>query len=172
MVFLRWVRRAYRAQYSGHDGGVDRRPRRPTQNAWPSVQFDLGAVKFALWPLFSGFYYKTFMGPTRGAWMFYERFIRRAAGLARNFERDPIATRSTCLLRCMIIGAGPAGLSVQRCGRRGRCPVDAREQTRCWAEVCSSRNGVTRARCGAQIESRLESLPMLDLQTHDSIGNL
>ena len=31
--------------------------------------------------LTAGFYYKTFMGPRRGSWMFYEPFIRRAAGL-------------------------------------------------------------------------------------------
>jgi len=42
------------------------------QNAWPSVKFDLMAVNSLAAPLLgAGFYYKTFMGPTRGAWMFY-----------------------------------------------------------------------------------------------------
>ena len=50
------------------------------QNGWPSVNFDLLAINSLAAPLLSaGFYYKTFMGPTRGSWMFYERFIRRAA---------------------------------------------------------------------------------------------
>ena len=53
-----------------------------TQNAWPSVGFDVMAINSLLSPIFvAGFYYKTFMGPTRKAWMFYEHFIRRAAGL-------------------------------------------------------------------------------------------
>ncbi len=61
------------------DGIVARR-----QNGWPSVEFDLMAMNSLAAPLFSaGFYYKTFMGPTRKSWMFYEPFIRRAAGLGR-----------------------------------------------------------------------------------------
>jgi sarcosine oxidase subunit alpha len=51
------------------------------QNAWPSVRFDATTVTGFLSPLFpAGFYYKTFMGPA-GAWPFYERVIRRIAGL-------------------------------------------------------------------------------------------
>ena len=62
-----------------------------TQNAWPSPDFDLMAVNSLLSPLFqSGFYYKTFMGPFKGSWMFYEPFIRRAAGLGKgSYEKDP-----------------------------------------------------------------------------------
>ena len=60
-----------------------------TQNAWPSVNFDLMAINSLLSPIFvAGFYYKTFMGPTRKAWMFYEHFIRKAAGLGAATE-DP-----------------------------------------------------------------------------------
>ena len=55
-----------------------------TQNAWPSVELDLMAVNSLAAPLLpAGFYYKTFMGPRRGSWMFYEPFIRRAAGLGQ-----------------------------------------------------------------------------------------
>ncbi|MGH6820934.1 MAG: 2Fe-2S iron-sulfur cluster-binding protein, partial [Methylocella sp.] len=62
-----------------------------SQNAWPSPDFDVMAVNSLAAPLFqSGFYYKTFMGPFKGSWMFYEPFIRRAAGLGRGtFESDP-----------------------------------------------------------------------------------
>src|SRR5580692_6653453 len=39
------------------------------QNAWPSVEFDLRTANALAAPfLTAGFYYKTFMGPTRGAW--------------------------------------------------------------------------------------------------------
>ena len=38
--------------------------RASSQNRWPSLAFDLGAVNDLLSPLFgAGFYYKTFMGP-------------------------------------------------------------------------------------------------------------
>jgi len=84
------------------------------QNGWPSVQWDLAAVNALVAPLLSaGFYYKTFMGPTRGAWMFYERFIRRAAGLGRGVhQRDPdrYETRHA-FVDVLVIGAGPAGLA-------------------------------------------------------------
>ena len=59
-----------------HDGLIAR-----TQNAWPSVEFDLMAVNSKLTSIFvAGFYYKTFMPSLKG-WMFFEHFIRRAAGL-------------------------------------------------------------------------------------------
>ena len=62
-----------------------------TQNRWPSLSLDIMEANRIAGPLFAaGFYYKTFMGPSRGSWMFYEPFIRRAAGLGRaSFERDP-----------------------------------------------------------------------------------
>jgi methylglutamate dehydrogenase subunit C len=84
------------------------------QNAWPSVGIDLRAINSWAAPLLTaGFYYKTFMGPTRGAWMFYERFIRRAAGLGRAVHlRDPdrYDTRHA-FADVVIVGAGPAGLA-------------------------------------------------------------
>src|SRR6202047_2708997 len=58
-----------------------------SQNRWPSLKFDLGAVNDLFSPLFgAGFYYKTFMGPNwlgkNWAWArVYEPMIRRAAGL-------------------------------------------------------------------------------------------
>jgi heterotetrameric sarcosine oxidase alpha subunit len=84
------------------------------QNCWPSAAFDLMAINSWIAPLLvSGFYYKTFMGPTRRSWMFYERFIRRAAGLGRAVhQRDPdrYETRHA-FTDVLVIGAGPAGLT-------------------------------------------------------------
>src|SRR5262245_49169425 len=94
-----------------------------TQNRWPSVRFDLGAVNSLAAPLFAaGFYYKTFMGPTRGSWMVYEPFIRRAAGLGRGtFERDPDRYEGRHdFADVLVIGAGPAGLAAAiAAGRTG-----------------------------------------------------
>ncbi|MDH3669385.1 MAG: 2Fe-2S iron-sulfur cluster-binding protein, partial [Paracoccaceae bacterium] len=58
-----------------------------SQNHWPSLNFDIGAVNArmaSLAPVFSaGFYYKTFLFP-RAAWKHvYEPVIRRAAGLGQ-----------------------------------------------------------------------------------------
>ena len=69
-----------------------------SQNCWPSVPFDIGAVARFVSPLLpAGFYYKTFMaGPPSRAWLIYEPLIRRAAGMGTAPARPiPIAT-STC----------------------------------------------------------------------------
>ena len=53
-----------------------------SQNAWPSLNFDVMAVNQLASPIFgAGFYYKTFMGPLKKSWMMYEPIIRKAAGL-------------------------------------------------------------------------------------------
>src|ERR1700739_5012657 len=53
-----------------------------SQNRWPSLGFDLGAINSLLSPIFvAGFYYKTFMWPAAFWEKLYEPMIRRAAGL-------------------------------------------------------------------------------------------
>ena len=90
-----------------------------SQNRWPSLAVDAGAISDLLAPLLSaGFYYKTFMGPGRlGAsrlWAnLYEPLIRRAAGLGRApdaVDPDRYASR---FAHCdvLVVGAGPAGLA-------------------------------------------------------------
>ncbi len=84
-----------------------------SQNRWPSLAFDLGAAAglvSALLP--AGFYYKTFMWPPRG-WLFYERFIRRAAGLGRGPElADPDRyERAHAFCDVLVVGGGPAGIA-------------------------------------------------------------
>ncbi len=85
-----------------------------TQNAWPSVGFDLMAINGLLSPMFvAGFYYKTFMGPTRKAWMFYEHFIRKAAGLGEaTTQPDPDRYDwHHGFTDVVVVGSGPAGLA-------------------------------------------------------------
>ncbi|MGB7975934.1 MAG: 2Fe-2S iron-sulfur cluster-binding protein, partial [Roseiarcus sp.] len=90
-----------------------------SQNRWPSLTFDVGAVNDLFSPLFgAGFYYKTFMGPNligqNWAWArVYEPMIRRAAGLGMP-PREPDPDRYTRIFyHCdvLIVGAGPAGLA-------------------------------------------------------------
>ncbi|WP_287318303.1 sarcosine oxidase subunit alpha family protein [Mesorhizobium sp.] len=85
-----------------------------SQNRWPSLEFDIQSINGLFAPFLSaGFYYKTFMGPTRRAWIFYEHFIRMAAGLGRAGEEpDPDRYEVRHLFADVaVIGAGPAGLS-------------------------------------------------------------
>ncbi|HZO22802.1 MAG TPA: sarcosine oxidase subunit alpha family protein [Steroidobacteraceae bacterium] len=94
-----------------------------SQNRWPSLALDVGAVSSLLAPLFvAGFYYKTFMWP-RSFWeRLYEPAIRRAAGLGRaSGVPDPDTyEKSHAFCDVLVIGAGPAGLACAlEAARRG-----------------------------------------------------
>ncbi|MGS4944037.1 sarcosine oxidase subunit alpha [Meridianimarinicoccus sp. RP-17] len=88
-----------------------------SQNKYPSLKFDVGAVNDAAYMLFSaGFYYKTFMWP-RSFWdRVYEPVIRAAAGLGVAPDReDPDHYAGRYLhTDVLVVGAGPAGLAAAR----------------------------------------------------------
>lgn len=84
-----------------------------SQNRWPNLSFDIGAVFGLAAPVLSaGFYYKTFFGSAK-RWMFYEHFIRKAAGLGNApTETDPDRfSQRAAFCDVLVVGAGPAGLS-------------------------------------------------------------
>jgi len=89
-----------------------------SQNRWPSVRFDVGAIANALSPLLpAGFYYKTFMWPpTPKWWLRYEHFIRRAAGMGRAANAADPDHYAHQYAHCdvLVIGGGPAGLAAAR----------------------------------------------------------
>jgi sarcosine oxidase, subunit alpha len=85
-----------------------------SQNRWPSLAFDVGAINDLIAPFIpAGFYYKTFMWPRRAWQSLYEPRIRAAAGLGcapREADPDRYATRyAHCDV--LVVGGGPAGLS-------------------------------------------------------------
>jgi heterotetrameric sarcosine oxidase alpha subunit len=85
-----------------------------SQNRWPSLGFDIGAINSLLSPIFvAGFYYKTFMWPAAFWEKLYEPIIRRAAGLGRaSVEADPDTyEKAHAFCDLLIVGGGPAGLS-------------------------------------------------------------
>jgi sarcosine oxidase subunit alpha len=85
-----------------------------SQNRWPSLALDVGAVNSLFAPIFvAGFYYKTFMWPAALWEKLYEPAIRRAAGLGRASAKADPDTYEKAYAFCdvLIIGAGPSGLA-------------------------------------------------------------
>ncbi|MBS0373112.1 MAG: sarcosine oxidase subunit alpha family protein [Proteobacteria bacterium] len=85
-----------------------------SQNRWPSLSFDLGAINNLLSPVLpAGFYNKTFMWP-RSAWFaLYEPRIRAAAGLgvAPTLPDPDRYAQRYAHCEVLVVGAGPAGLA-------------------------------------------------------------
>ena len=85
-----------------------------SQNRFPSLSFDILSINRLLSRFMpAGFYYKTFMGPFKQSWMWFEPFIRRAAGLGKaSFEQDEsLYDHAHAFCDILIVGAGPAGIS-------------------------------------------------------------
>ncbi|OCW59391.1 sarcosine oxidase subunit alpha [Hoeflea olei] len=85
-----------------------------SQNRWPSLAFDVGAINNLASPLFAaGFYYKTFMWP-KAAWKhLYEPIVRAAAGLGVSPKEADPDHYANHFVHCdvLVIGGGAAGLS-------------------------------------------------------------
>ncbi len=85
-----------------------------SQNRYPSLRFDVGAINDLASPLLpAGFYYKTFMWPAKAWDRFYEPNIRAAAGLGRAPRAADGDFYANTYAHCdvLVIGSGPAGLS-------------------------------------------------------------
>ena len=83
-----------------------------SQNRWPSVRYDFGAINDLLAPFFpAGFYYKTFMWPPK-FWKTYEHVIRHAAGLGNSPKKDDPHKYEHYHYHCdtLIVGSGVSGL--------------------------------------------------------------
>ena len=83
-----------------------------SQNKWPNIKFDFGAINDFLSPFFpAGFYYKTFMWPPT-FWKKYEYFIRHAAGLGKSPKTDDPHRYEHYHYHCdlLIVGSGVSGL--------------------------------------------------------------
>ena len=85
-----------------------------SQNRWPSLKWDIGALNGIGSPLFvSGFYYKTFMWPKSFWKKVYEPQIRAAAGFGKAPKAADPDRYANRFAHCdvLVVGAGPAGLA-------------------------------------------------------------
>ena len=85
-----------------------------SQNCWPSVYFDFGAINNLLNKFFpAGFYYKTFMWPKNFWYKIYEPIIRKAAGLGiAPLKPDPDRYEHKYeYCDVLVAGSGPSGLA-------------------------------------------------------------
>ncbi|NVO22760.1 sarcosine oxidase subunit alpha family protein [Donghicola mangrovi] len=103
-----------------------------SQNHWPSLEFDVGAVNglFANY-LTAGFYYKMFIHP-RPLWKHvYEPFIRQSAGLGKA-PKDMDADRYEhfyAYVDVIVVGGGVAGLQAALAAGEAGAKVLLMEQT-------------------------------------------
>ncbi|QPC85510.1 sarcosine oxidase subunit alpha family protein [Mesorhizobium sp. NBSH29] len=121
-----------------------------SQNRWPSLGLDVGAINDLMSPMFSaGFYYKTFMWP-KAAWKsFYEPNIRAAAGLGVAPDKPDPDHYAARYAHCdvLVLGGGAAGLAAAL----------AAAQTGATVIVCDEQaefGGALRFENGAEIDGR------------------
>ncbi len=104
-----------------------------SQNAWPSLKYDVMAVNDLIAPfLGAGFYYKTFMWPKSFWEKLYEPVIRRAAGLGglSGKSNEDHYEKAFAFCDMLVIGGGPAGLmAALTAGRAGADVILADEDT-------------------------------------------
>ena len=84
-----------------------------SQNCWPSVNFDIGAINNFISPFIpAGFYYKTFMWPKSFWKNVYEPLIRKSAGLGNSpTQPDPeIYDHRHVHCDVLVIGGGISGI--------------------------------------------------------------
>jgi len=154
-----------------------------SQNHWPSLDFDVGAVNArlaSLAPVFSaGFYYKTFLFP-RAAWKHvYEPMIRRAAGLGKPpTEADPdVYEHFHVHCDVLVIGGGIAGLAAARAAGEAGAKVLLIEQTAHWggrvnAEADIQIDGQPAADWAAAQVTALEGMANVTLRTRAMASGL
>ncbi|WP_429932362.1 sarcosine oxidase subunit alpha [Agrobacterium vitis] len=141
-----------------------------SQNRWPSLEHDIGAVNSLLSPFLSaGFYYKTFMWPAKFWEKLYEPVIRKAAGLGKaSYEADPDAYEK-CWAHCdlLVIGAGAAGLMAALvAGRAGARVILLDEQAQIGGGLLAETsliNGVAASEFVATTQAELEVLPNVQI---------
>ncbi|MCY4468123.1 MAG: sarcosine oxidase subunit alpha [Thiotrichales bacterium] len=136
-----------------------------SQNCWPSVRFDAGAVNGLLGAMLpAGFYYKTFMWPGRW-WMKYEYFIRRAAGLGRAPSGPDPDSYDKSYGHCdvLVIGAGPSGLAAAHAaGRTGARVLVVDERSEPGGHLLGTRQAIDDAPAQEWVSAMVSDLAAME----------
>jgi len=139
-----------------------------SQNAWPSLSFDMMAVNSLASPILgAGFYYKTFIGPFKKSWMFYEPFIRKAAGMGKADTAVDAARYDVEYGFCdvLVVGSGPAGLAAALTAARGGAKVMLAEQDMELGGSLLAESSEALERWRSDTIAELQSLPKVTLLT-------
>ncbi|MEM6488633.1 MAG: 2Fe-2S iron-sulfur cluster-binding protein, partial [Pseudomonadota bacterium] len=154
-----------------------------SQNRWPSLAFDVGAINAAVAevaPVFSaGFYYKTFLQP-RAAWKHvFEPAIRQAAGLGRAPEKadEDRYEHFHAFTDVLVVGGGIAGLRAARAAAEAGAEVLLVEQTPHWggralAEDDTTVDGLPIADWAAREAAALAAMPGVHLRSRTMAAGL
>ena len=106
-----------------------------SQNHWPTLEFDVGAINSYLSRFLpAGFYYKMFMYP-RAFWKHvYEPFIRQSAGLGKAPKQKDGSDYEHfyAFYDVVVIGGGIAGLQAAKTAAAAGAKVLVMEQTGDW----------------------------------------
>ncbi|WP_333714311.1 sarcosine oxidase subunit alpha family protein [Yoonia sp.] len=147
-----------------------------SQNAWPSLRYDMMAVNDLMSPfLAAGFYYKTFMWPRTFWEKLYEPVIRRAAGLGALSGQSNQDAYEKAFGFCdvLVIGAGPAGLmAALTAGRAGADVILADEDTAMGGRLLREREEIDSKPATdwlAGVLSELDALPNVRLMTRTTV---
>ena len=147
-----------------------------SQNCWPSVEFDVGAINNFLKRFFpAGFYYKTFMWPKSFWYKIYEPFIRKAAGLGvASLEKDNERYEHKfeyCDL--LVTGSGPSGLaSAYAAAKNGAKVILAEDKPRYGGTLLTdevSIDNMSGKDWAEKIISELKTMPNVTLKNRSQV---
>ncbi len=147
-----------------------------SQNRWPSLDFDIGAINSLVSSMFvAGFYYKTFMWPKSFWEKIYEPIIRRAAGLGTaSREADPDKyEKSYAHCDLLVIGSGPTGLmAALAAARSGGRVILADESSRLGGSLLDEReeiDGVSGLEWAEGVIAELSAMPNVTLMPRATV---
>ncbi|KQB98566.1 sarcosine oxidase subunit alpha [Loktanella sp. 1ANDIMAR09] len=142
-----------------------------SQNHWPSLEFDVGAINTHLSRFLpAGFYYKMFMYPQSFWKHVYEPIIRKSAGLGKApKDRDQDTYEHfNCHVDVLVVGGGIAGLAAAHAAGARGARVLLVEQTADWGGRAVVDmpviDGLPAAEWVAQTVAALAEMPNVDLR--------